>query len=98
MEDMVIDVLYLIVPYCDEFVLLLGVLIFVYGIFDSNKKEKKQKQNNNSKLVKTEYSLSTQGNKKYRIRKIYIDKTTGKTSIVDEYTNEEIFKNKYKGN
>lgn len=99
MENIVIDILYLIVPYCDEFVSIMIFVLFILA-FNCNKENKNitKQQTDNMKLVNTEYSLSTQGNKKYRIRKIYVDKATGKPYIVDEYTNDEILKNKNKSN
>lgn len=94
MEDILVDILYSVSLHYREILMLLVCVTFMITISKDNKRERR----NNMRLLKVEYSTSTQKNKKYRIRKYYLDETTGKIHIIDEHTNDKIVNRTNKGN
>lgn len=69
-----------------EVLIVLACLIFLLVVINDNKKNK----TNGMRLLKVEYSSADKKNKKYKIRKYYLDEATGKIKIIDEYTNDKV--------
>lgn len=77
------EILYSVCDFCitnqKELYALLAFIVFV-GIYLNDQKE----------LVKVEYSHSPKKHKKHMIKKYYVNKTTGKTTVVVTHTNKNI--------
>lgn len=77
------ELLYTLSMYQKELFIVLACLIFLLGVIKDNKKP-------SLRLLKVEYSSSPRKNKKYKIKKYYLDEKTGRIKILEEHTNDKI--------
>lgn len=78
-EDILYNVCDICVTYQKE---LYGILVFIIflALYLNDKKE----------LIKVEYSSSPKKHKKHMVKKYYVNKLTGKTTVVTTHTNKNI--------
>lgn len=89
MNELLEENLYILSLYQNEIITILkwcACIIFLVAIISTNRNDKRK----NMRLLKVEYSSSQKKNKKYKIRKYYLNETTGRIKIIDEHTNKEI--------
>lgn len=89
MNELLKENLHILSLYQNEVLVILkwcACIIFLLAIISINRNENRK----NMRLLKVEYSSSQKKNKKYKIRKYYLNETTGRIKIIDEHTNKEV--------